>query len=200
MRKLMLFLLPMIGVLSFLSSDCIAAGFTREAIDAEVRSLLNRMEISRDVSYKLKNKLSAALKDLPLNEGINAKGVGAIFTYACAEGGIVVKYTEGEGLISFTGGRKAAPISLKSLGAGAMIGGSEQWGIGLVIGGADENDFGGYYKGGLRGATALESTTMTVLYLTRIKGESPQEIYIISTARGLSAGVGGAIMSITPGW
>ncbi len=196
----MCFLLPMIIVLPFLSSDCIAAGFTKEAIDTEARSLLNRMEISRDVSYKLKNKLRTALKDPALNEAINAKGVGAIFTYACGEGGIVVKYMEGDGLISFIGGRKAAPISLKSLNAGAMIGGSEQWGIGLVIGGADENDFGGYYKGRLRGATAWEAETADMLYLTRIKGESRQEIYIISTARGLSAGVGGAIMSISPDW
>jgi hypothetical protein len=200
MRKLIIFLLSVVIVISFLPADSFAAGFTREAIEFEARSLMNRMEISRDVSYKLKNRLSAALKDTTLSEVINSKGVDAVFAYACGEGGVVIKYMGGDGLISFIGGRKAAAISLKSWSIGAMIGGSAQWGIGLVIGRADENDFGGDYKGGVKAATAWESATTGMLFLRHNQGESDHDLYIISTGRGLSAGVGGIIMSITPGW
>lgn len=200
MRRLIILYIGMALVLTFLSPDCFAVGFTRDAIEFEAKSLLNRMEITRDVSYKLKNRLSAALKDPVLGQVIDSRGVSAVFTYACGEGGVVVKFMGGDGLISFIGGRKAAPISLKSWSAGAMIGGSAQWGIGLVIGKADENAFGGNYKGGLRTATAWESATTGMLFLRSTKETDYHEIYFISAGRGLSAGIGGVIMRITPEW
>ncbi len=99
----------------FISSNCLAAVLKKEAVEFEARSLMNRMEITRDVSYKLKNRLNAALKDGPLSEIIAKKGVGAVFTYACGEGGVFVKYMSGDGLISFSQGRQAAPgVSLSS--------------------------------------------------------------------------------------
>jgi hypothetical protein len=161
---------------------------------------MNRMEITRDVSYKLTKRLNTALKDSALGETIDAKGVGAVFAYASGEGGVFVNYMRGDGLISFIGGRQAAPVSLNSLGVGAMIGGSAQWGIGMMIGRVDEEDLGGYYKGGVRTATMWEAATRTIMYFSRTKGEETQEIYIISTGRGLSAGVGGVIMNIIPAW
>ncbi|MBN1664274.1 MAG: hypothetical protein JW943_11795 [Deltaproteobacteria bacterium] len=194
-------LLMVISILVFMPPNGQAAGFTKEAIDFEARSLLNQMEITRDVNFKLKNRLSAALSnDAALNEAMKASGVHAVFTYACGEGGIVFKYMGGDGLISFVNGRKAAPFTLKGWSAGAMIGGSAQWGIGLVIGEADENDFGGAYRGGLRGATAWEAATKNMLFLRSAKEKKYHELYIISTSRGLSAGVGGTIMQLTPDW
>jgi hypothetical protein len=161
---------------------------------------MNRLEITRDVSYELKKRLKAALEDPALGEVIAARGVGAVFAYAAGEGGVLVKYMEGDGLVSFSGGRQAAPFSLRSLGIGAMIGGSAQWGIGLVIGRVDEQDFGGRYRGGVRTATAGEAATRAMMYLSRPEEEETREIYVISTGRGLSADVGGVIISITPSW
>ncbi len=200
MRRLIILYIGMALAISFLCADCFAAGFTREAIEFEARSLMNRMEITRDVSYKLTKRLSAALEDSALSKTIDARGVGAVFAYAAGEGGVFVNYMEGDGLISFIGARQIGPVSLNSWGIGAMIGGSAQWGIGLVIGRVDEENFGGRYKGGVRTATAWEAATRAIMYFSRTKGEETQEIYIISTGRGLSAGVGGVIMSITPAW
>jgi hypothetical protein len=200
MRRLIILYTGMALVISSLSADCFAAGFTKEAIEFEARSLMNRMEITRDVSYELKKRLKTALEDSALSEVIAANGVGAVFAYSSGEGGVFVKYMEGDGLISFIGGRQAAPVLLRSLGVGAMIGGSAQWGIGLVIGRVDEQDFGGRYKGGVRTATAWEAATKAIMYFSRTRGEETQEIYVISTGWGLSADIGGVIMSITPSW
>jgi hypothetical protein len=200
MKRLLILYTGMALVISFLSADCFAAGFTRDAIEFEARLLMNRMEITRDVSYELKTRLKTVLEDPALSEVIDGRGVGAVFAYSSGEGGVFVKYMEGDGLISFVGGRQAAPVLLSSLGVGAMIGGSAQWGIGLVIGRVDEENFGGRYKGGVRNATAWEVATRAIMYFSRTYGEETQEIYIVSTGRGLSAGVGGVIMSITPAW
>ncbi|MHB8092404.1 MAG: hypothetical protein ACYDH8_12545 [Syntrophales bacterium] len=200
MRRLIFLYTGMILVISFLSADCFAAGFTREAIEFEARLLMNRMEITRDVSYELKKRLKTELEDTALSNVIDSMGVGAVFAYSSGEGGIFVKYMAGDGLISFVGGRQAAPVLLNSLGVGAMIGGSAQWGIGLVIGRVDEENFGGRYKGGVRTATAWEVATGAISYFSRTNGEETKEIYVISTGRGFSAGVGGVIMSITPAW
>ena len=202
MNKLMRFFLILILViiLHVPASPCFAAGFTKEAIEFEARSLMNRIEITRDVSYRLKNRLSAALKDSSLSETIAARGVGAVFVYAAGEGGILIKYMGGDGLVSFDGGRQAAPFDLGCLSFGMMIGGSAQWGIGLVIGRADEKSFGGWYKGGTRTATAWEAATGAILYVSRTMEDRLEEIYIVTTGRGLSAGLGSVNMNIAPAW
>lgn len=176
------------------------AGFTGQEIEFETRSLVNKMEISRDISYKLKNRLSAALKDPVINEAVNSWGVDAVFVFSSGEGGVLIKYRAGEGLVSFFDGRKACPIYIKSWSIGALIGGAAQWGVGLVVGRADEGDFGGYYKGALRSATALEAATTGIQYYSRPRGGGRHEIYLITTGRGLSAGVGGELINIIPGW
>ncbi|MBN1381788.1 MAG: hypothetical protein JXA41_08950 [Deltaproteobacteria bacterium] len=200
MKRLMILCGFLVIGLAGMSHNGFAAGFTKEAVEFEARSLVNRMEITRDMGYKLKIRLAQALNDPSLQEIVDSKGVGAVFAYAAGEGGLVLKYMEGDGLISFADGLKAVPISLKSWSVGAMIGGSAQWGIGLVIGPVDEKDFGGGYKGGTRTATAWEAATRSMLYVSRTVDEQTQEIYIITTGRGFSAGVGGVVMSITPVW
>jgi hypothetical protein len=200
MNKLIRFLLPMIIALQIPTLSCFAAGFTKEAIDFEARSLMNRMEITRDVSFNLKNRLSTALNDSTLSEVIKSRGVGGVFVYAAGEGAVLVRYMGGDGLISFAEGRKAAPIRLECWGIGAMIGGSAQWGIGLMIGRPDEKTFSGHYRGGLRTATAWEAATRALLYLSRPNGENYDEIYVVTMGRGLSAGVGGVSMNIIAAW
>jgi hypothetical protein len=200
MIKRIRFLLFLIIVLFSLTTDGDAAGFTKEAVEFEARYLMNRMEITRDVSFKLKNRLSMALQDGALSEAIGKHGVGAVFVYACGEGSILVRYMGGDGLISFIDGRRASPITLSSWGIGAMIGGSAQWGIGLMIGRVDENGFGGRYKGGVRSATAWGAATGALLYLSRTGEKDIEEIYIISASRGFTAGVGGVVMNLVPAW
>lgn len=189
------------AVMLALNATCGMAGcLKKETIDFEARLLMNRMEITRDVSSKLKTRLNAALNEGPLSELIAKKGAGAVFVYACGEGGLFVKYMSGNGLISFAGGRQAAPFFVDSWGIGAMIGGSAQWGVGILIGPADESNFSGRYKGGIRSATAWEAATRAYLYLSRQEEKDIREIYVITTGRGLTAGVGGVMFDITPAW
>jgi hypothetical protein len=200
MRRSMRHLLNIILIITFFPASGFAGGFTQGAIESEAKALMNKMQIPRDVAYTLKSKLRAALEEPILSHAVQSKGVDAVMVYRSGEGGMVVKFMKGEGLVSFNGGRKAVPIFFKSWSIGAMIGGSAQWGIGLITGLANEGDFGGNYQGAVKSATAVEFTTAGMVILTHAGSKSEHSIYLISSGRGLSAGVGNEIMTIIPDW
>ena len=127
----------------------------------------------------------------------------AVFTYMAGEGGLVVKFMNGEGLISFKDGRQAAPIYIKSWSAGMQAGGSALYGAGVVMGMSNEADFGGDYTGGFTKAIAGDEATPNGNLLSKndpVTGFSDHLIYMAASARGFYAGVGGAKTTITPGW
>lgn len=200
MKRSILFLCILVLTVICLPSSVLADGYTKSEIKMEAKALIEKLEISKDVVYRLTGKLDTTLEDPIVNDAIDSKGANALFVYRSGEGGVVVKFMKGDGLISFKTGIKAGSISLKSWSAGALIGGSAQWGIGIVLGLANQSEFGGDYKGTVKGATAAETTTAGFLVLTHDSGKSKQEIVLITSGRGLSAGVGGEKMTIIPNW
>ncbi len=174
-----------------------SASFGSADIPAEVKSLAQKMELAPDKTFELFNKVEAALKDPALPEEVKKSPVSAILVYHAVEAGFGIKYMKGDGLITFEGGRKEAKVSLRSWSAGAQIGGSAQWGAGLVLDLKSEADFGGDYKGEVKAATAADTTTKGGVLLANDKG---QKIFFIAAGRGLSAGVGKVKLTITPGW
>jgi len=177
----------LIGTASYSSTD----------IPAEVKSLALKTEMAPDKIFELVNKVEATLKDPALPEAVKKSSVSAILVFHAVEAGFGIKYMKGDGLINFEGGRKEAPVTLKSWSAGAQIGGSAQWGAGLVLDLKTEADFGGDYRGEVKAATAADTTTKGGVLLANDKG---QKIFFITFGRGFSAGVSKAKLTITPGW
>lgn len=127
------------------------------------------------------------------------KPVRAVFVYNAGEGGFVVKFMKGSGLIRFMDRPKPVDLYINSWSAGAMIGGSAVWGIGLVMGLKDVRHFGGDYSGAMQNATAADSGVRNALVLS-LSSESDSakshDVCMVFASRGLSAGVGGGHVSI----
>ena len=174
------------------------ASYSQEEILAEVKRLAKKMELAPDKAFELTNKVKATLSDTSvLPEEVKNSPVNAVLIYSAVEAGLVVKHMNGKGLVSFEKGRKEAPIYLRSWSAGAMIGGSAQWGVGLVLDLKDEDDFGGEYKGETKNSTIADTTAQGG---TLLANKRAQKIFMITIGRGFSAGIGNVKLTITPGW
>ncbi len=104
------------------------------------------------------NIKKAAQGDIYKQE-VAPKGVVGVFVYRATEAGLILKVMRGSGLVTFKAGRKAAEISLRSTSVGAHIGGSAEWGAGLIVGLKKDSDFGGEYSGSSRSAVAIDESS-----------------------------------------
>jgi hypothetical protein len=111
------------------------------------------------------------------------------------EGGLLVKVKKGHGLARLEGEAGDARLSFKSVTVGAQIGGSSEWGLGLVLGLTSPRIFGGDYSGGTVAATMAESGT-SMMELTSKQAMDGHKIYLIGTATGASANAGGGKLTI----
>lgn len=180
-----------------------AAGYTQAQIISIAKELGKKQNMLPDKLQDLMKNLKKALKTSQFKEMVKSQPVNAVFVFHAGEGGLLVKFMTGEGLISFESGKQAANIHLRSWSAGAQIGGSAVWGIGLVMGLKNISHFGGDYTGKIKSATAADETTVNgaVLSLSDCEDEKKcHDIYVVHSARGLSAEVGWAKMTIAPGW
>jgi len=175
-----------------------SGGYSEAEVEALVQSLGEQHSLSKEKLLTLTRSVSTHLSSPELQKVIAAKPIRAVFVYNAGEGGLVVKFMSGKGLATIRGGHSAAKISLKSVSAGAQIGGSAMWGVGLMMGLKKESDFGGDYTGEMKGATAAELTAGRPLVLTR--EHMPQELWVFTTGRGLSAGVSGVKLTVVPEW
>lgn len=128
----------------------------------------------------------------------DGKPISGVIAYQMGEGGLIVKVKKGKGFIRFHGDKEDHAIELKSVSVGANVGGSSEWGVGLVFGLSDRPFFGGDYSGTTRGATAGEASTNTT-DLAKAKAVDPAEyhqIVLLGTAAGLSANAGSAKLTI----
>jgi len=175
-----------------------AGGYSRDEVQALLASLGAKHEMSKQKLQDLSKALAKAMDGSDFKRLTATRPVRAVFVYQGAEGGLVVKFMSGQGLVSFKGGRQAAKLSLRSLSAGAQIGGSAMWGVALMLGLEREADLGGDYTGAITGATAVDETAQHPLVLTQ-EGK-PQVLWLVNAGRGLSAGAGGVKLTVTPDW
>ena len=129
------------------------------------------------------------------DEGARVRG---IFAYQMGEGGLIVKVKRGKGALRFAGEERVHRVSLKSVSVGAVVGGSSEWGFGLVLGLSDPELFGGDYSGSTRGATAgRESLSITELaHKNPVDAAHVHHVVLVGSASGLSANAGSASLSI----
>ncbi|MFH1139292.1 MAG: hypothetical protein V1816_24690 [Pseudomonadota bacterium] len=196
-------------LLTILSASCLAAGparadeYTPEEIKKEARELGRRLEMPPDKLAEMLKVLGAALSDPWYKQASQSMPTSAVFVFMAGEGGVVVKFMTGQGLISFKNGRLDAPLFIRSWSAGLQAGGAAQYGVGLVMGLTREENLGGDYTGGFTKAVAGDEATPNGSVFSQsdpITGFADHLVYIISSARGFYAGVGGAKVTITPNW
>ncbi len=164
--------------------------------------LAKAMEVDNSKRADLMSALERGLSSADFKETVKEKPVNAVFVYRAGEGGVIVKFLKGDGKISFAGGRQKGTIYIKAVSAGAQIGGSAVWGVGLVMGLNKAEHFGGDYTGKATHATAGDDSAPggQVLSLDTEEDEKKHDILLLFSGRGLSAGVGGETLSITPDW
>ncbi|MGI5863526.1 MAG: hypothetical protein ACOX6T_15930 [Myxococcales bacterium] len=177
-------------------------GYTEEEIVTLVRSLGKKQSIPADKLSDLVSGLRKSLETADFARHVKKYPVRGVLVFEGGEGGLLVKFMKASGLLSFKGGRQAAEVSLRTWSAGAQAGGSALWGVALVMGLNSEAHFGGDYSGKLITATAGDETTNRALLLSLKdgKGKRAHDLWVVTAGRGLSAGAGGAKMTISPRW
>jgi len=189
-------------LLGLLSAPVTAGGYGVSEIKSTARKLAKKLEMPDGTRDRLMELFDAELKSKGFKKTTKKSPVKAVFLYRVAEGGFVVKFLKGRGLISFKGGKQAGRIQIKSWSVGAQAGGSTQWGVGMALGLKKQADFGGTYEGNVEGATAAVSTTGKGNLLTLVgRGATDRahDLYlVVVSAKGLSAGVASARLQIKP--
>ena len=184
-----------------LSTTAAAGEYSKQAVITKTKYLALQKEMPPEKIRWLINALKASYDDPWFEAQIKKQPVRAVMVYSSGEGGFVVKYMKGDGRISFKNGRQNGTIFLSSWSAGAIIGGSATWAVGLVMGLQKESDFGGDYTGKLLQATAADETAPNAMYLSSGKeGNAFHSLYILVSSRGLTADAGGTKLNITPDW
>ena len=141
--------------------------------------------------------------DRSYTELVAGRPVSAVFVYRSTEAGLLYKRRSGHGTIVFRNPSATVPLRLSGSSFGASIGGSAEWGVGLVLDLKENRQFGGNYEGEERGATAADSTAPSVARFSNaayVDAGKAHELLLIVTARGLSAGVANGKITLTPEW
>jgi hypothetical protein len=165
---------------------------------AIAHELAEKLQMPPERMHKVLPKLGWALNHDQIAKDYEGDGRVCVIAYQMGEGGFIVKTTKGKGYIQCLGATQPRSFTIKSLTFGAMIGGSSEWGVGVVLGIKDARHFGGEYKGSTRGATAGD-VGISITELT-LAGTPPpdrvQSLYLVGAAAGLTANAGGARLTL----
>lgn len=170
-------------------------GYAGPEIEAKAKELAKEIDMplaSREVVLK---RLSSLLDESEFKAKMKKAPVTGVFAYQVGEGGFIVKVKEGKGKICFNAEGKNLPLTMEATTVGAQIGGSSQWGVGLVMGLEDPKEFGGKYEGENYNATAGNAGVITS-QLTPKGASEPHNVVLMATAKGLSAGASGEFLKI----
>jgi hypothetical protein len=175
---------------------------TAEAMNL-VRSLGESLDMPNEKVDDLVRNFRSVSGDSRYTALLAGRPVSAVFVYRSTEAGLIYKRRSGHGTIAFKNTSDQVPLRLSGSSFGASIGGSAEWGIGLVLGLKENRHFGGNYEGDEMGATAADSTVPSVACFSNaayVEAGNAHEVLIIVTARGLSAGLSKGKITLTPEW
>ncbi len=162
-----------------------------DALEAQARSLADELGMPADRRDLALTRLRAAFLNGKVAAFSKDASVNGIFAYQMGEGGFLVKVKKGKGLAFLSSAESHVPLQFKSVTFGAQVGGGSEWGFGVILGLRNTAVFGGEYEGNTRGATAgSESISITKLTKRGLSTTDPSyhELYLVSVAKGLSAG------------
>ena len=169
--------------------------FNNDEVLATYEDMAARLKMPGTVRVLLAERLKGVLANPDFEP--KRDGIQGVLVYSGIEGGLVVKISSGDGLVGFKN-RPARRVTLKSTSIGAQVGGSQEWGIGLILGLSRAGYFGGEYVGSSAGATLITaSATVQKLRPARPSSNAAKHrIYAIGRATGASADAGGVRMTI----
>ena len=179
--------------LALSSARAARADWSPEGIVGAARELSEKIGTPIDKAQPALDRLREKLGDAGL-----ASRVAAVVAYQMGEGGLIVKVKKGKGMVRFKRGGENF-LMLKSVTVGANVGGSSEWGVGVVVDLQKDAAFGGKYKGKMTGATAGDAS-VAVNDLHRSDVSDPtfaNRLILIGSASGLSANAGEAELTVT---
>lgn len=173
-------------------------GWSDDEVLAAAAALARQLAMPDDKRDTAKARLSAVMRDARWRANYAALPVRGVFAYQMGEGGVIVKVKKGKGLLRWAGEHGTTTLQLKSVTVGAQIGGSSEWGFGLVLGIGNPQLFGGDYDGSTVSATMGGAGT-NMMELTRKNAAGPafHKVYLVGASSGASANAGGGKLTIT---
>lgn len=177
------------------ASTARAEGMGAKECVATADRLARELGMPADKRALVGKRLAAVMEDARFQTKYRGLPVRGVLAYQMGEGGFVVKVKKGHGLARLEGEAGDAKLVIKSVTVGAQIGGSSEWGVGLVLGLTTPKVFGGDYSGGTVTATMAESGT-GMMELTSKTAMDGHKVYLIGTASGASANAGGGSLTI----
>ena len=162
---------------------------SNDLIVADARAVATALGMPLDRQELVLKRLDVALRGGKVLRR-NGSAVNGVFAFQLGEGGLLWKVAHGKGLARFVGNPPDKTFSIKGSSFGASIGGSSEWGVGLVMGLQRVDYFGGDYRGRDTGATAADASTDVAALSRSVQGapELAHDIYLVGAGAGLSAG------------
>ena len=172
-----------------------ADGLSSKEVLATASRLAQQIAMPAQKRVLVEKRLAAVMQDARFQAKYKSTPIRGVLAYQMDEGGFVVKVKKGHGLAKLDNLADEVKLVLKGVTVGAQIGGSSEWGVGLVLGLSSPRIFGGDYSGGTAGATMAESGT-GMMELTSKQAADAHKVYLIGTAAGASANAGGGKLTI----
>lgn len=194
---------PLLG-----SRTAFAAGRTRELApftyaEIEARAAALGRDLGLDVGKRQEvgKRLRKLLWGKKFQSVLENPGITGVAAYRGGGGGLLVRFSKARGLMAFRHQDPNAPtrFEMQFTSFGAHIGGSGDWGVLLLAGLREEAGFGGRYRASMTKAAAAETSTKGRQLMFRsdaLEARHAHDVYVVSSARGLSADAGGGFVKI----
>jgi hypothetical protein len=193
MNRSALFLAAMMALGSS-ASLARADGIGKKEALAMASKLAQQISMPVEKRVLVEKRLAAVMDDPKFHAKYGNTPIKGVLAYQIGEGGLIVGVKKGHGLAKLAGEASDDKLVLKGVTVGAQIGGSSEWGLGLVFGLSAPRAFGGDYSGTAAAATMAEAGTAN-MELTS-KGADAHKVYLLGTAAGASANAGGGSLTI----
>jgi len=193
--KRSLILAAALALAAFTPTVARADGMSSKEVLATAGRLAQQIAMPADKRALVEKRLAALMEDAHFQAKYKSVPIRGVLAYQMGEGGFVVKVKKGHGLAKLEGQAGDVKLVLKGVTVGAQIGGSSEWGLGLVLGLSSPRVFGGDYSGDTATATMAASGT-GMMELTSKQAADAHKVYLIGTASGASANAGGGKLTI----
>jgi len=177
------------------ASTARADGLTKKEALATASKLAQQIAMPAEKRALVEKRLAAVMDDAKFRAKYGNTPISGVLAYQIGEGGLIVGVKKGKGVVKLAGEAGEPKLVLKGVTVGAQIGGSSEWGLGLVLGLSSPRIFGGDYSGTAAAATMAESGT-TMMELTSKGAADAHKVYLVGTATGASANAGGGKLTI----
>lgn len=170
-------------------------GYTNKEAVKVGDELTTQMQIAPDKRAIIHDRLQGWMAETR-NTKYSGLPISGVFAYHAGEGGVIVKVIRGKGLLRYYGEDTDHPLLIKSLTAGAQLGGSSEMGVGVVLGPNASKTFGGDYKMTELAATAGSASASSAELRRKGGGTGSERVVLVGTSTGLQGTAAGGKLQI----